>query len=301
MKITIIILLIIIANLLLTIIFYKKEIRYISKQISKSKGNLTNIKVNTLNKEIEELAQKIDELYEINHKINLKLRNKEEKLRESIENMSHDLRTPLTSIMGYVQFLKDDDLKQEDKLRYIEIIERRTQNLNTLINCFYDLSRIENNEYKFKLKSINIGNMLLENIAAFYDDFTNNGIEPRIQIDEEVPSIIADENAVMRIFSNLINNMIKHGDKYVDISLKKKGNCVQTEFINSAPNLKEEEVEKIFDRFFTGDAARTDKSTGLGLCITKALVEQMGHEIEATFENEKLKIKICWQIKREVK
>lgn len=76
---------------------------------------------------------------------------------------------------------------------------------------------------------------------------------------------------------------------------------METEFINSAPNLKQEEVEKIFDRFFTGDAARSDKSTGLGLCITKALVEQMGHKIEATYENGQLKIKICWQVKIEVK
>lgn len=301
MEVIILILLIIILSLLLLIISYKKDIRYISRQISKSKGDLTNIKMSSLNKEIEELAIKIDELYLTNHKINLKIRNNEEKLRESIENMSHDLRTPLTSIMGFVQLLKDEQLSKEEKLRYISIIERRTENLNTLINCFYDLSRIENNEYKFKLEYVNLSEILVENIAAFYDDFINNGIEPKIQIDENVSNVIADKNAVMRIFSNLINNMIKHGDKSVDISLNNVDNYVETQFINSAPNLKPEEVEKIFDRFYTGDAARTDKSTGLGLCITKALVEQMGHKVEANLEDGRLKIKIRWQIKRAVK
>ncbi|GKX68113.1 sensor histidine kinase [Inconstantimicrobium mannanitabidum] len=301
MEVIILILLIIILSLLLLIISYKKDIRYISRQISKSKGDLTNIKMSSLNKEIEELGIKIDELYLTNHKINLKIRNNEEKLRESIENMSHDLRTPLTSIMGFVQLLKDEQLSKEEKLRYISIIERRTENLNTLINCFYDLSRIENNEYKFKLEYVNLSEILVENIAAFYDDFINNGIEPKIQIAENRSNVIADKNAVMRIFSNLINNMIKHGDKSVDISLYNVDNYVETEFINSAPNLKPEEVEKIFDRFYTGDAARTDKSTGLGLCITKALVEQMGHKIEANLENGSLKIKIRWQIKRTVK
>lgn len=301
MEVIILILLIIILSLLLLIISYKKDIRYISRQISKSKGDLTNIKMSSLNREIEELAIKIDELYLTNHKINLKIRNNEEKLRESIENMSHDLRTPLTSIMGFVQLLKDEQLSKEEKLRYISIIERRTENLNTLINCFYDLSRIENNEYKFKLEYVNLSEILVENIAAFYDDFINNGIEPKIQIAENSSNVIADKNAVMRIFSNLINNMIKHGDKSVDISLNNVDNYVETQFINSAPNLRPEEVEKIFDRFYTGDAARTDKSTGLGLCITKALVEQMGHKVEANLEDGRLKIKIRWQIKRAVK
>ncbi len=290
-----IIILSIIIIVLLTFIFrYKRDIKYISKQIINSKGKYCNIRMNTLNKDIEKLVLSINDLYEENQKTNIKIKKHEEKLKSSIANISHDLRTPLTSIMGYIQLIKDTNLSEEEKVKYIKIVERRTESLQSLITSFYELSRIESDEYKFDLKAVNLGNMLCETIALFYNDFVNNNIEPNINIEENISSIIADEKAVMRIFSNLINNMLKHGEKNVSISLKKENNYIVTEFSNNAPNLKIEDVEHIFDRFFTADLTRSDKNTGLGLSITKALVEQLGYKIEAILFDGILSIKIIW-------
>ena len=106
-----------------------------------------------------------------------------------------------------------------------------------------------------------------------------NGINPIIEIDEKVRDIISDENAVNRIFANLINNVIKHGESFVKITLKEDGNKIVTEFINGASDLSEEDMEKIFERFYTVDKSRTSKSTGLGLAIVKHIVKLFNGEI----------------------
>lgn len=291
----VLILVIIIIILLIFIVRLKSDIKYISKQIGDSKGQYVNIRMNTLDKDLENLVLSINDLYEINQKINIKTRNREEDLKQNIANISHDLRTPLTSIMGYIQMIKDNSTSIEDKTRYMDIVERRTETLKALITSFYDLSRIESNEYRFDLKALNISKILCETIAMFYNDFCNKNIEPVIDIDENIPLVITDENAVIRIFSNLINNMLEHGENNFKISLKKENDNVITEFSNDAFNLKKEYVEHIFDRFFTGDLNRSNKNTGLGLSITKAFVEQLGHEIKCEFVDGKLSIKVLFK------
>lgn len=291
----IIFLIMLIVILLIFIFRYKRNINYISEQITKSKGEYTSIRTKILDKDIENLVISINDLYEKNQERYIKVEHKDEELRMSIANLSHDLRTPLTSIMGYIQLIKTDNSNQDDKEKYMDIVERRTETLQSLITSFYELSRIESSEYKFDLESVNLSNSLYETISLFYDDFVNKNIEPKIKVDENVPSIVTDEKAVVRIFSNLINNMLKHGEGNVIINLIKEEDCIITEFKNTALSLKEEHVAHLFDRFYTGDLARSDKNTGLGLSITRALVEELGHKIEANLTGGILSIRVTWK------
>ena len=167
--------------------------------------------------------------------------------------------------------------------------------MQQLINSFYDLSRIEGNEYKFNYKKVNLSNVLCENIAVFYNDFINNNIEPIIEVEENIKEIISDNVAISRIFSNLIGNMIKHGGNFVKITLKQEDNLIVTEFINNVTEVTEENLDKLFDRFYTVDNSRSDKNTGLGLYITKILVERLGYFIDAKIEEENLIIRIVWE------
>ena len=208
--------------------------------------------------------------------------------------MSHDLRTPLTSIMGYLQMIKSEKSSEADKKEYMDIVEKRTKSLQQLISSFYDLSRMEGNEYNFNYKKVNLSSILCENIAVFYNDFRNNNIEPIIEIDENVKDIISDDGAINRIFSNLITNMIKHGESFVKITLRQENDVIITEFINKATRLTEENVDKLFDRFYTVDNSRSDKNTGLGLYITRIMVEKLGHSISSKIDNGYLKIEIIW-------
>ena len=288
------ILLLIILILLAIIIGYKREIKNMSKQIRNSNGYLTPVRISSINKEIENLAIEINNLYKKNHESNLRVKENDENLKESIASMAHDLRTPLTSIMGYIQLSESDSVKDTDKNRYLKIIKKRTENLSNLINSFYDLSRIECNEYKMDLKLVDIKEIFCEVLALFYDNFLEANIEPKVVIDEKVSKVIADVESVNRIFSNLINNILKYNSGEVQFIVKDEEKFVVTTFINDAPDLNKEDVEKIFNRFYTGDSSRSDNSTGLGLSIVKALIEEVGHKIEASLEDGKLIINILW-------
>lgn len=300
MKYLIIVLVLIILGLIVYIMKIRGELTSISKQIEKSKGEYINIQTKSLNIGIENVVKNINFLYDENQKVNAEKKLKEEEIRQSVANMSHDLRTPLTSIMGYIQLLKSKDITSDERKDYIEIVERRTKNLENLISSFYDLSRLQGNEYKFDLKSISLEKLLCDNIALYYNDFVNKNIEPVIEIEENLSNIISDEGAVRRIFSNLIGNALKHGEDFIKVNLKSEGDCIVSEFINSAPNLTSEMAGRLFDRFFTGDKSRNDKNTGLGLAITKGLVEKMGNKIEAELSNGQLKISIIWNNKSSV-
>lgn len=292
----IVIFLIVIIGILSAIILgYKREFRRINKEIINNLDEYINLKTTSIDKDVENLIQSINLIFDSKQKIVAEKKENEEKLRASITNMSHDLRTPLTSIIGYLQMIKSEKQSEGDKKEYIEIVERRTKSLQQLINSFYDLSRIEGNEYKFNYKKVNLSNVLCENIAVFYNDFINNNIEPIIEVEENIKEIISDDVAISRIFSNLIGNMIKHGENFVKITLKQEDNLIVTEFINKTTEITEENIDKLFDRFYTVDNSRSDKNTGLGLYITKILVERLGYFIDAKIEEENLIIRIVWE------
>lgn len=277
---------------------YKREVKYITEQLQAIQGKDTNqqVRVKAPNKELEALVAAINKSIEEKKETEAKYRHMDKELRQAIANMSHDLRTPLTSVIGYLQMLENPGLSEGERIRYQEVVKSRAQSLEKLIGSFYDLSRIEANEYKIELKSINISTILCELMAAFYNDFVDKNLEPKLEIHEKLPAIIADDQATERIFSNLIQNMLKYATHTVKIRHVEEADGKQyTYFINDAQALTEEDVSQLFDRFFTADRMRTGQSTGLGLAITQKLVEQMGHRIDAKLENEQLVIRIVWK------
>ena len=285
----------IIIVLIAIIIGYKREFRRINEEITNNLDEYINIKTKSVDKDVENLVQNINLIFDSKQRVVAEKKKNEEELRASISNMSHDLRTPLTSIMGYLQMIRSEKASETDKKEYMDIVEKRTKSLQQLISSFYDLSRIEGNEYNFNYKKVNLSNVLCENIALFYNDFINNSIEPVIEIEEGIKEIISDEGAITRIFSNLIGNMIKHGENFVKITLKQENDVIITEFINKATGLTQENVDKLFDRFYTVDNSRSDRNTGLGLYITKILVEKLGHNIKANLKEDNLVISITWK------
>lgn len=297
---TLIIIVISIIGSLFAILYFlsRRDIDNINNQLHEINNTNTSSKIlnPTSNKRLGKLVLEINKSLEEKQRIEVEYKRMDMELRQAIANVSHDLRTPLTSIMGYIQLMDDDELSIEERNRYIEIVKNRTKSLQNLISSFYELSRLQSKEYKFDLKSLNLSNIICDLLASFYNDFLNKGIEPFIEIDENVSLVIADENAVRRIFSNLIQNALRYGNANVSVSIKQDENHVITTFSNDAENLKEEDVSHLFERFFTSDRTRSGENTGLGLAITKELVEQMGHEINLEFHNCNLSIIIKWKI-----
>lgn len=278
-------------------ILLRKEINNVTNQLIKINSNKTNSKILLFfrNKNLENLALEINKTLEEKNKTEVRYKRMDLELRQAIANMSHDLRTPLTSIIGYIQLIEDGSLSEDERKEYINIVKNRSKSLQILISSFYDLSRLEAKEYKFELKSLSLSNILCDILASFYNDFLIKGIEPAIEIDSNSSLVIGDEIAIKRVFSNLVGNMLKYGEKSVHISLKEQGNFIYIVFKNDAPGLSEEDVSHLFDRFFTVDRTRNGKNTGLGLAITKELINQMGQEVYAELALDKLSIIIKYK------
>ena len=292
----IIILTLVIVVLCFYIFLYKSELRSIVNKLQFIRENETNMKINLQlkSKEIKELAVELN--YIINHyKIEKTAVSKAQKeFKEEITNISHDLRTPLTSISGYVQMLEAENTSKEKKKEYYNIIRRRIESLVQMLDEFFEFTRIEADEYPLHIERFNVKSVLTEVISLFYYDFISKGEEPRIQIPPGPIYISGDKDALKRVFQNLIKNYLNHGVGSIAISVKEEEKYINISFKNYAPGIDKEEAEKLFMRFYTGDKSRTTKTTGLGLAIVKNLVVKMNGNIEAMVDDSFLIINISF-------
>ncbi len=213
-----------------------------------------------------------------------RFRQGDTELKNAVTNISHDLRTPLTAICGYLYLLEKED-KSEAVERYLDIIKNRTEMLSQLTEELFRYSVIVSSERNTVKEPVEIGGILEESIFAFYTALNKRGIVPNIQIPEKKVIRKLDRSSLTRVFSNLLNNAVKYSDGDLDIVLTEKGKII---FSNTASRLDEVQVGRLFDRFYTVETA--GKSTGLGLSIARTLIEQMNGAISAKYENSRLSI-----------
>lgn len=218
-----------------------------------------------------------------------RLRQGDRELKNAVTNISHDLRTPLTAICGYLDLLEKEE-KTETIKRYIDIIRNRSEMLTLLTEELFRYSVILAKESDMAREPVVLNKVLEESIAASYTALSERNIIPRIQMPEEKVVRMLDHAALSRVFSNLLNNAIKYSEGDLEITLRETGEII---FTNTVCGLNEVEVGKLFDRFFTVESAR--KSTGLGLTIARHLTEQMGGSISAEYDNGRLSIWIFFQ------
>ncbi|MGN1028042.1 MAG: sensor histidine kinase [Faecousia sp.] len=211
--------------------------------------------------------------------------NGDRELKEAVTNISHDLRTPLTAICGYLDLL-EKELLSENAARYLSLIENRTEAMKQLTEELFRYSVILCAQ-ELEMAPVCLNGALEESIAAFYAALTSRGIRPQIHMSGKRIEKPLNREALSRVFSNILSNALKYSDGDLEITLHDDGEIV---FSNTATGLNQIQVGKLFDRFFTVEAARN--SGGLGLAISKTLVEQMGGIISAEFENSKLSIHV---------
>ena len=242
----------------------------------------------------EQLLSEMNDLLELRQSERADYRRKEQELRRQIANVSHDLRTPLTSILGYLQLLEEDGLAPEKKREYLSIIEGRARTLQTFIAAFYDLSRIEGNELPLEREKVDLARVLSDQLAAAYEQIEDAGLALEVDIQPGLPPVWGDSAAVTRIFSNLLTNALRHGEGQLHVRLYREGKAVVSAFSNRAEGLTAEDAAHVFERFYTADKMRTGQSTGLGLAIVQALAERMGHTAAARWENGVFTVEVRW-------
>ncbi len=273
---------------------YKKQIRAITTQVKEFKDRKTNKKINTqiVDKDIEELA------FEINEYLELYKRNEQEKvvfentLKQGIANMSHDLRTPLTSIIGYLKLLQKDEV---DKEKALEIIGNKTNKLNMLINDFFELASIESENYELEMTKVNLTNIVRDETLSLHEAFESKGFEPKINILDKPIFIMSDKDSLERIIDNLLSNALKYAEQDIQITLEQCNDKVILEISNICTSISEEDVLHIFDRFYMADQVRKGQSVGLGLSIVKSLMEKMDGVVMSKLEDNRISTKCEWK------
>ena len=208
-------------------------------------------------------------------------------LKEAVTNISHDLRTPLTAICGYLELLEAEEMKNNTR-RYVEQISNRTEALKALTEELFRYSVISSVS-DLSYEKVNVGRVLEDTLISFYGAFEQKNITPNISLPDSVMIRTLDKSALSRIFGNIISNALKYSDGDFSVTMTETGEIT---FSNTASELSSVDVGKLFDRFYTVDSAR--KSTGLGLSIAKLLTERMGGHISADYREKTLSIMISF-------
>ena len=284
--------LIVLAILLFFIIkvfIMKNEISNIGNSFSNILKSDTNnlITNNTNDKSLKNLSNILNENLKNLRKLEIEYKNGNQELKSSITNISHDLRTPLTSIKCYLDLMNNDDLTEKQK-KYLKIIDIKVNDLTELTEQLFNYSKSLDIEQEIKKDNVCINDILEDSIASFYSLFKEQNINPNIDICKDKVIRLLNENNLKRIFENIISNAIKYSQQDFNVKMYNNGTI---EFSNKTDKLDKVSVEKIFNRYYTVINAK--KSNGIGLSIAKQLVDLSGGKIEAIYKNNNLIIKVA--------
>ncbi|MFJ5763744.1 sensor histidine kinase [Lysinibacillus sp. NPDC093210] len=238
--------------------------------------------------ELSQLAQNINYMSkELENKF-IHERQLEKEKNELITNISHDLRTPLTSIIGYLNLIKVGQYKNEGQLHeYFETIYSKSQRLKHLIDELFEFTRLSGTDAMLNMSNVDLASLLQQIVGEYIPIFEEQQLSVKNSITEEDIPVLIDIEKIVRVYENLLINAIKYSQKpsMIQVSLKAESNTAVLKVSNKMENPPMDDVNKMFDRFFRGDKARIDaQGTGLGLSISKRIIELHNGDIGAEYK-----------------
>ena len=284
------ILLIAVLVLLVKVRLLQKSMDEIARELGERLSSDTNnpIFLSTRDAHARKLAAELNVHLRELRRQRLRYENGDRELKEAVTNVSHDRRTPLTAIRGYLELLEREDNSPETE-RYLALITDRTEAMRQLTEELLRYSVILSAAEEPMLEPVNIVSVLEESVAGFYGQLKERGIEPVIDLPEGVVIRQLDRGLLSRVFGNILSNALKYSAGDLKIAMSVDGGV---SFSNAALDLDDVRVGRLFDRFFTVEAVRG--STGLGLSIAKTLVERMGGTITAEYRSGTLTIRVTF-------
>ena len=246
------------------------------------------IDISTSDRKMRRLAADIDRQLKLLRKAHYRYTQGDRELKEAITSISHDLRTPLTAICGYMDMLEQEEISEAGK-EYLHIIDNRINALKQLMEELFRYSIITTVSQYTEREAVALNQVVEECVAAYYGALKECGIEPEIMIPEKRIVRELNRDALSRILGNVMSNAIKYSDGDLNITLMEDGRIL---FCNHAKQIDEVTVGRLFDRFYTVENGRN--ATGLGLSIAKTLTGQLGGEISAAYTDGRLLISIIF-------
>lgn len=277
--------------------YYRRQIKNVKSQISFLNQHETNMLITSDQKSgcVAELTDELNTLIEQTAALRKEIADNESHLKDTIINLSHDIRTPLTSMDGYFQLLlKSDD--PVERQQYAAVISDRLSSLKEMLDELFTYAKLTNKTYEVELSPCAVNEILLSVLFSFYKDIKQRGIEPLVNVPEQDIFIQGNEPALRRIFQNILKNCIEHGNNQLSVRLINTADTVQIYFENDYQTQEPIDANKVFDRFYKADGARSKTSTGLGLSIAKELVERLNGSITGNVKNDIFTITITFQL-----
>ena len=277
------------------LISYKRQVKDICRQLRFLQECDSNMLITTEMKKghIGELAELLNTLLKERKKERADYQKKEQMIADIYTNLSHDIRTPLTSLDGYFQLLEETQ-EENDRKRCIQIIQERIESLKEMLEELFTYTKLQNGTYELKLEPQNVGQILKETVFSYYDDWAEQEISPQFEITEEPVWIRGNKQALRRTIQNIIKNGLDHGNKEIRIQLSRNEKQMELVFQNKIEPGEQIDISRVFERFYKADKARSKSSTGLGLSIAKGFVEKMHGEIAAEIKEDWFCIKISF-------
>jgi len=215
----------------------------------------------------------------------------ENRIAQTYTNLSHDIRTPLTSLDGYFQLLTQTQ-EPETQARYLRIIQERIHALRDILEELFTFTRLESRTYDLKLEKCDFNAIMAETMFSYYDEWERNGICPAVDLPEGQMVVKGNEQAIRRILQNIIKNVLDHGGNRVSVTLSAQEGNASAVIANEVERPEEIDVDRIFERFYKADPARSRNSTGLGMAIAKELTGYMNGTITASLEGNVFQIRL---------
>ena len=279
--------------LLIIFILKTKEINRLTLELKKlnREGKIEKLRLSLPNKNIENLIVEINTLIDDKRKMENIYKEKDMELREAIANMSHDLRTPLTSIINYVDLLSKDNISDEERKKYIGVLKEKSQRLKVLIEDLFEASKAASGAIELDIVELDPIALLRQTIGELEDKIESSNLQVIKNIPEEKLLILADGKKTFRVFQNLLSNIIKYSMKgsrvYIDV--EQDEDYVKIIFKNISESPLNVEAEELMERFKRGDVSRTTEGSGLGLSIAKSLVELQDGEFNIEIDGDLFK------------
>lgn len=276
--------------LTIKVVLLRKSARVLRQELLRRRNEETNtlLSLPSRDREMRLLTSTLNQELRSLRQDRLRYQQGDRELKDAVAGISHDLRTPLTAISGYLELLKSQQLPP-DATRYLEQVESRTQSMKRLTEELFQYSVAASTE-KLELQPVDLGRALEETLLAFCGALESRGITPEIHLTEKKVIRYLDPGALNRVLGNLLTNAFKYSAGDLSVTLDESGRIAVS---NSAPQLDPITTGRLFDRFYTVEAAKN--STGLGLSIAKALTERMGGRIWAEFSQGRLTLLVEWQ------
>ncbi|MBR1865629.1 MAG: HAMP domain-containing histidine kinase [Lachnospiraceae bacterium] len=300
-------LILVLGVMLLVLLWYlmslKREMRKVREELARTKEMSYNrqLTIPLFDRDFTGLTTELNRNLDYQKQLKLQYEHSEQQMKQSISNIAHDLRTPLTVIKGNLQMMEKDGQMTQKSREYLRISLDKTDTLKDMVDDFFELSVLESDRSKVELQAVPITNVLMQFVLEHETVIREHGLTPDIHFPEKSVYILADPAMLDRMLGNLLHNVLKYARDEFRISAECRDSEQYCEiaFANKADMQEELAVERLFDRSYQADKSRKASGAGLGLYIVKLLAEKQGASVGAQWSGGQLVLKLCFATCRE--